>query len=289
MSSIHYTGSKIVGGKPMSRGDFLNYFNRDLDPEVENAAEAGYLVEYLDGGKPNHPDHKGYISWSPADVFVKNYISIGDITGLPAFIVRLKAERAENYDRLQKLTEFLYKQDLLSQPEDSLTDAQKEAIKNLPALSIEHLALQQEQQSIMQQLEVLLTKRLDLLLPEARVEHKASILFSVANGTRFDIMPRIIKALDGQIDACCYTGTIHAIPVDKIKVFSADGVELTDVKLNVDKLARGFGISGNINEELLFDVGLDVQRGITHVTSSFSENYKIEIEVQMADINRRLV
>lgn len=289
MSSIHYTGSKIVGGKPMSRGDFLNYFNRDLDPEVENAAEAGYLVEYLDGGKPNHPDHTGYISWSPADVFVKNYISIGDITGLPAFIVRLKAERAENYDRLQKLTEFLYKQDLLSQPEDSLTDAQKEAIKNLPALSIEHLALQQEQQRIMQQLEVLLTKRLELLLPEARVSHKVSVLFSVANGTRFDIMPRIFKALEGQINPDCWTDTIYAIPADKIKVFGLDGVQLTDAKVRVDKLARGFGISGNINEELLFDVGLDVQRGITHVTSSFSENYKIEIEVHMANDNRRLV
>lgn len=288
MITSHYTGSKIVGGKPMTRGDYNTYQGWSL-PEGQNPDDAGYLVEYLDGGKANHPDHKGYISWSPADVFVKNYISIGDITGLPAFIVRLKAERAENYDRLQKLTEFLYKQDLLSQPVEELTEAQKASIANLPALSIEHLALQQEQQSIMQQLEVLLTKRLELLLPEARVEHKVTMQFSVANGTRFDIMPRIFKALEGQIDACCYTGTIYNIVPNKVKVFSPTGEELTTARVRTEKMVRGFSISGDIGEELLFDVGLDVQRGITHVTSSFSENYKIEIEIHMADINRRLI
>ncbi|MFP3675023.1 DUF2829 domain-containing protein, partial [Bacillus sp. SIMBA_031] len=35
--------------------------------------EPGYLVEYLDGGKPNIEGHQGYVSWSPADVFERSY------------------------------------------------------------------------------------------------------------------------------------------------------------------------------------------------------------------------
>ena len=31
------------------------------------------MVEYLDGGQANHPDHNGYISWSPKDVFERAY------------------------------------------------------------------------------------------------------------------------------------------------------------------------------------------------------------------------
>lgn len=31
------------------------------------------MVEYVDGGKPNDERHKGYISWSPRDVFEKSY------------------------------------------------------------------------------------------------------------------------------------------------------------------------------------------------------------------------
>jgi hypothetical protein len=31
------------------------------------------LVEYIDGGAANHPQHKGYISWSPLDVFHRSY------------------------------------------------------------------------------------------------------------------------------------------------------------------------------------------------------------------------
>jgi hypothetical protein len=38
-------------------------------PADENGADEGYLVEYLDGGKPNHPSHAGYISWSPKAQF----------------------------------------------------------------------------------------------------------------------------------------------------------------------------------------------------------------------------
>lgn len=282
-----YTGSKVVGAIPMTHDAFCQYVGRDTDPAVLDVT--GYLVEYLDGGKANHPGHVGYISWSPSEVFEKNYISIGDITGLAPFIIRLKAERAENYDRLQKLSDFLFRQELMTLPKEELTEAQLASIENLPALDIHQLALQQEQLRLMQGLEIVLTQRLELLVPEARVEHKALIRFSVANGTRFDIMPRVFKALEGQIDACCYTGTIYNIPVKAIKVFGPNGDQLDDASVRVEKMVRGFGISGDIGEELLFDIGMDVQRGITHVTSSFSEDFQIEIEVQLADISRRLV
>ena len=42
-------------------------------PEDEDRDDEGYLVEYLDGGKPNHPDFKGYISWSPKERFENVY------------------------------------------------------------------------------------------------------------------------------------------------------------------------------------------------------------------------
>jgi len=51
---------EVLTGKKNTKGDY--------QPENE-----GYLVEYQDGGKPNHPDFAGYISWSPKDVFEKAY------------------------------------------------------------------------------------------------------------------------------------------------------------------------------------------------------------------------
>jgi len=69
-----FIGTKIIKATPMNR---LTYYMRrgwmalPDDPEGE-----GYLVEYTDGGKPNHPDFAGYISWSPKDVFENAYQEI---------------------------------------------------------------------------------------------------------------------------------------------------------------------------------------------------------------------
>lgn len=49
-------------------------------PANENGAEKGYLIEYLDGGKPNDNRHKGYISWSPKEVFDKAYKTSGEFS-----------------------------------------------------------------------------------------------------------------------------------------------------------------------------------------------------------------
>ena len=56
----------------MNRADY-NTYRGWLLPEDENGSDEGYLVEYLDGGKPNHADHEGYISWSTEEVFLNTY------------------------------------------------------------------------------------------------------------------------------------------------------------------------------------------------------------------------
>jgi hypothetical protein len=63
----------------MTRGDYNLYRGWDI-PADENPEDEGYLVEYRDGGQPNHAGHAGYISWSPKDVFRQSYREAG--TGL---------------------------------------------------------------------------------------------------------------------------------------------------------------------------------------------------------------
>ena len=74
-----YLGVKEIIAKPMNRLEYNNYRGWEL-PADENGGDEGYLVEYLDGGQSNHPDHTGYISWSPKDVFERAYRSIEGMT-----------------------------------------------------------------------------------------------------------------------------------------------------------------------------------------------------------------
>ncbi|AXE37133.1 DUF2829 domain-containing protein [Chromobacterium phragmitis] len=67
-----YVGTKIIFAKPMTRGEYNEYRGWPLPPD-EAASDAGYLVEYTDGGAPNHEQHAGYISWSPALSFELAY------------------------------------------------------------------------------------------------------------------------------------------------------------------------------------------------------------------------
>jgi len=59
-----YIGTKRINAKPMNRAEY-NALRGWAVPADENPDDAGYLVEYIDGGKANHPDFAGYISWSP--------------------------------------------------------------------------------------------------------------------------------------------------------------------------------------------------------------------------------
>jgi hypothetical protein len=74
-----YIGTKAVSAKPMTRGEYNKYREWEL-PSNEDPADKGYLIEYEDGGKPNDPRHKGYISWSPEDVFIKAYRPVDGLT-----------------------------------------------------------------------------------------------------------------------------------------------------------------------------------------------------------------
>lgn len=62
-----YIGTKTVNAEPITLGEYNKLRGWEI-PSNEVQDEQGYLVEYTDGGKPNHPDFKGYISWSPKDV-----------------------------------------------------------------------------------------------------------------------------------------------------------------------------------------------------------------------------
>lgn len=66
---------KIINAKPMTRIEY-NMFRGWTLPENENGEDEGYLVEYTDGGKANTDQYKGYVSWSPKDVFERAYKEI---------------------------------------------------------------------------------------------------------------------------------------------------------------------------------------------------------------------
>jgi hypothetical protein len=67
-----YFGTKQILARSMTRQEYNDYRGWQL-PADENGADEGFLVEYADGGPSNHPSHKGYISWSPKDVFERSY------------------------------------------------------------------------------------------------------------------------------------------------------------------------------------------------------------------------
>lgn len=101
-----YFGSKIIHAMPMNRQAYNDYRGWEL-PADENGEDEGYLVEYLDGGEPNHPDHEGYISWSPTRVFEDAYTDLGETQGMELRKIRMMAERAQLSERLVKLRDFI--------------------------------------------------------------------------------------------------------------------------------------------------------------------------------------
>lgn len=73
-----FLGHKLVKATPMTLLEYNTYRGWEL-PSNEDGSEDGFLVEYIDGGKPNHPDHESYISWSPVDVFNNSYHASGNL------------------------------------------------------------------------------------------------------------------------------------------------------------------------------------------------------------------
>ena len=60
----HHIGTRVISSTPMTRAEYNEYRGWQL-PANEDGMDDGYLVEYLDGGKPNDFRHIGYISRSP--------------------------------------------------------------------------------------------------------------------------------------------------------------------------------------------------------------------------------
>lgn len=87
-----HIGTKAVMARAMTRGAY-NEYRGWTAPEGEDQAVDGFLVEYVDGGEPNHPEHAGYVSWSPADVFARAYKPSGS-WGIGEAMVALRAGRA---------------------------------------------------------------------------------------------------------------------------------------------------------------------------------------------------
>ena len=67
-----YIGTKLINAEPMTRAAYNDFRGWTL-PADERGEDAGYLVEYLDGGKPNVAGRAGYVSWSPAEQFEAAY------------------------------------------------------------------------------------------------------------------------------------------------------------------------------------------------------------------------
>ena len=67
-----HIGVKLINAKPMTRQEYNDFRGWEL-PENEDGNDEGYLVEYLDGGKPNTDKFEGYVSWSPKAVFERAY------------------------------------------------------------------------------------------------------------------------------------------------------------------------------------------------------------------------
>lgn len=90
-----YIGTKRLKATPMTRGDYNEYRGWEC-PKNENPDDTGFMVEYQDGGVSNHPNHEGYISWSPTNVFELAYRPIQCLTfgeAIEALKVGLKVAR----------------------------------------------------------------------------------------------------------------------------------------------------------------------------------------------------
>ncbi len=87
-----FMGTKTIWASAMTRAEYNKYRNWEL-PEDENGDDRGYIVEYVDGGPSNHPSHKGYISWSPEEVFNLSYQDINNLSFSHAIQAVQKGEK----------------------------------------------------------------------------------------------------------------------------------------------------------------------------------------------------
>lgn len=91
-----YIGFKIINAKPMTRAEYNTLRGWEV-PADEKPDDAGYLVEYTNGGNANHPGFNGYISWNPKAVFEQAYTTTNNLSFSPALeAIRLGKRVARN-------------------------------------------------------------------------------------------------------------------------------------------------------------------------------------------------
>ena len=126
MDNTIYESHKRVKREPMNRLAYNRYRGWAL-PLDEDGSDEGYLIEYLDGGKPNDDRHEGYISWSPKEQFDNGYTEVVALD----FFGRLVKEHEELAEKYTKLYAFLHSAagDLVSDANSILLSQQLEIMQ----------------------------------------------------------------------------------------------------------------------------------------------------------------
>ena len=142
----HYVGTKIVRMQPMNRQQYNDFREWPL-PLDEDGNDDGYLVEYLDGGKPNTPHFAGYVSWSPKEQAEKAYLPLGNLSGLEDWQQELVAEKAQLDEGIKKILRLLVSDSLkeLSYRGELLLFQQEELMHRLSSVLGERIDLFQKQ------------------------------------------------------------------------------------------------------------------------------------------------
>lgn len=129
-----YQGTKCVEAEPMTLGDYKQLTGRDpyanIGSDVSDIA-AGYHVRYKDG----------YTSWSPAAAFEEAY------KPCETFLDRLRIEKAELSDRINKLDAFIEhnpKFAELGQDDRDMLRSQYEAMRIYEHILIDRIAKAQQ-------------------------------------------------------------------------------------------------------------------------------------------------
>nr|WP_312329937.1 hypothetical protein [Atlantibacter hermannii] len=99
-----YVGTVYSFAKPMTRAAYNSFRGWQL-PSNENGDDEGYLVENQ-SGTANTPEFVGHVSWLPKEVFESAHTLVGNVN-LPPFAQRIKGERVQLNDRIQKLVAFI--------------------------------------------------------------------------------------------------------------------------------------------------------------------------------------
>lgn len=109
---MQYIGTKMINAEAMTRAAYNELRGWEL-PEGESGEDEGYLVEYLDGGKPNVPSHTGYVSWSPKEQFDAAYVALPPGSeNLQPHQQRVVAEKAALDKNVEKLHDFVFGSDV---------------------------------------------------------------------------------------------------------------------------------------------------------------------------------